>query len=107
MTELKQRLDHARRAELAWEEFFAPMIAELKAAYTERLAEVANTELNPRKRSDKVTALANALKIVGTLESGMLETIRDGELAKQEQLRAEKIEQMAPSARRLLNIAPF
>jgi hypothetical protein len=37
----------------------------------------------------------------------MLETIRDGELAKQEQLRAEKIEQMAPSQRRLLNIAPF
>lgn len=92
---------------LAWEEFFEPMIGELRNAYAERMVIVANDELNPRKRADKLTALSNAMKILGTLESGMREMLRDGELAQQEKLRADKLENMAPSQRRLLNIAPF
>lgn len=102
-----ERIEHARRAMLAWEEFFEPMIGELRNAYAERMVIVANDELNPRKRADKLTALSNAMKILGTLESGMREMLRDGELAQQEKLRADKLENMAPSQRRLLNIAPF
>lgn len=103
----KERIEHARRAMLAWEEFFEPMIGGLREAYAERIVQIANTDLNPRKRADKLTALSNAMKILSTLESGMREAIRDGDLARQEMLRAEKIEQLSPSQRRLLEIAPF
>jgi hypothetical protein len=103
----KERIEHARRAELAWDEFFAPMIEAMLGEYQARMVEVANTELNPRKRADKITALSNAIRIAQNLRDGMRETIRDGELARQDMTRAEKIENMAPSARRLLNIAPF
>lgn len=107
MTDAKQRIAHADRAQRAWDEFFAPMIAELRSAYSERMVEVATTELNHAKRADKITALSNAVKILDTLKGGMLEAIRDGELAKEDMLRAERIEQLSPSRRRLLNIAPF
>ncbi len=100
----EQRLAVAHRANAAWEEFFAPMIGELRAAYSERIVELANTELSRDSRADKITALSNALKILATLESGMLEAVRDGELAKAEKLRAAKIEQMTKPQRRLLSI---
>lgn len=107
MTDPRERIDTARRAMLAWEEFFEPMIGELRDAYAERIIEIANTDLNPRKRADKLTALSNAMKILQTLESGMREILRDGELAKRDSVRAEKIETMSPSQRRLLGIAPY
>lgn len=83
------------------------MVGELKSAYTERLAEVANTELSRDKRTDKITALSNALKILSTLESGMMEIIRDGELARADKLRTEKVEKMTAPQRRLLGMAPY
>lgn len=106
MTEA-ERIARARRAELAWDEFFAPMIEAMLGEYQARMVEVANTELNPRKRADKITALSNAIRIAQNLKDGMRETIRDGELVQQELIRADKVERMAPSARRLLNIAPY
>lgn len=99
-----QRAARAFQAERAWEEFFGPMIGELRSAYSERMIEVANSDLNRDSRSDKITALSNALKILATLEGGMREAIRDGEIARQEKLRAEKVEQMTAPKRRLLNI---
>ena len=104
---IADRIATASRAEQAWNEFFGPMIVELRSAYSERLVEVANTELNRDRRGDKITALSNAMKILATLESGMREAIRDGDLAKQEKLKAERIEQMTAPQRRLLNIGPF
>jgi hypothetical protein len=103
----EQRIARAFQAENAWNEFFAPMIAELRSAYSERVIEIANTELSRDSRSDKITALSNALKILATLEAGMKETIRDGELARQDKIRADKIEQMTKPQRRLLGIAPY
>ena len=106
MTEI-ERIARAQRAQNAWDEFFAPMVGELKSAYIERLAEVANTELSRDKRADKITALSNALKILSTLESGMMEIIRDGELARAGKLRTEKVEKMTAPQRRLLGMAPY
>ena len=103
----KTRIANADRAQRAWDEFFSPMFAELRSAYSERIAEVATTDLAPRSRADKITALSHALKILANLEGGMLETIRDGELAQAEQLRVEKIEQMTAPKRRLLNIGAY
>jgi hypothetical protein len=101
-----QRIARAHRAQGAWDEFFAPMLTEIKNAYSERIVEIANTELSRDKRSDKITALSNALKVVAALEGGMLEVIRDGELARADKLRAEKVEKMTAPQRRLLGIAP-
>ena len=82
------------------------MIAELRNAYSERMVEVANSELSRDKRADKITALANATKILTQLENGMQAIIADGELAKKEKAKAERIEQMTAPQRRLLNIGP-
>lgn len=101
---ISDRIARAQRAEHAWGEFFAPMIHELRNAYSERMVEVANTELNRDKRADKITALSNAQKILTVLESGMRETIKDGELAQREKLRADKIEGMSAPQRRLLQM---
>ena len=104
---MSERIARAHRAQAAWDEFVGPILGELKAAYSERLVEVANSELNPAKRADKITALSNAVKILAQLESGMLAVIRDGEMAQRDKLRADKIEGMTMAQRRLLNIGPF
>lgn len=102
----EERIARAYRASKAWEEFFGPMIGELKSAYSERLVDIANIELSRDKRTDKITALSNALKILSTLEAGMQEAIADGDVARTEKLRSERVEQMTKPQRRLLNIAP-
>lgn len=107
MRDAKERIASADRAQRAWEEFFEPMMGALRDAYSERMLEVATTELNPAKRADKITALSNAVKVLDTLKGGMLETIRDGELAQAEQLRVERIEKMTAPKRRLLNIGAY
>lgn len=106
MTEA-DRIARAERAATAYREFFEPMIDELKEEYAYRIVEIANTELSRDKRADKITALSNAHKILTTLDGGMLEIIRDGELAKRDKLKAERVEQMTAPARRLLGIAPY
>lgn len=102
-----ERKATSEHAQTAWDEFIGPMISELRAEYGSRIVEVANSELNRDKRSDKITALSNAVRILDTLDAGMQAIIRDGEVARQELLRAEKIEQMTKPQRRLLGIAPY
>lgn len=103
----QERIAKAFRAQQAFDEFFAPMLANLREEYTSRLVDVANSELHPTNRSDKITALSNALKVVGMLEAGMREAIRDGDLAKADKLRAEKIEKMSDAQQRLLKITGY
>lgn len=105
MTEA-ERIARAHRAESALREFFEPIIGELRETYSARIVEVATTELARDKRSDKITALSTALKIVDAVESGMRSAIRDGELAKADQLKNKKIEQMTAPQRRMLSMAP-
>jgi hypothetical protein len=106
MTE-RDRIARAQRAQTALDDFLAPMFAELRSEYTARLAEIARTELNRERRADGVAMLAVALRVVDTLEAGMSEIIRDGELAKQSQARAERIEQMSDAQQRLLKIGAY
>ena len=102
-----ERIATATRAQRAWYEFFAPMIERMRAEYRDRMIDIASAELARDSRSDKLTALSHALKILANLENGMLATIRDGEVARNELLRAEKIEGMTAPRRRLLGIAPY
>lgn len=102
-----ERIAKAQRAKTAYEEFIEPMIDELKNVYSERIVEVATTELSRDKRADKLTALSCAHKILTTLDEGMKAMITDGNLAHREKLRADKIEGMTAPARRLLQIGSY
>jgi hypothetical protein len=103
----QERIAKASQARFAFDEFIGPMLDALHDEYTSRLVEIASTELHPAQRSDKITALSNALKIVANLKAGMIEAIRDGELAKIEKLRAERVEQMSDAQQRLLKITGY
>ena len=103
----QQRIARAHNAAAAWDKFVGPEIEAMIAEYTARIVEVANTELNPDKRRDKITALSNAIRIAKNIEAGLHAAITDGDVAKRELLRKDKIEGMTKPARRLLGIAPF
>lgn len=105
MTEA-ERIARAHRASDALD-LITPMFDALDEEWTSRMVEIANTELSRDKRADRITALSHALKISKTIRSGLMEAIRDGEVARGEKLRAEKIEQMTAPQRRLLSISPF
>lgn len=100
------RIGRAHRAQAALDEFLTPMFDALEAEYTARMIEIANTELSRERRTDKITALALALKIVRTTRSGMNEYVRDGELARDSKLRAQSVEKMTAPQRRLFAIGP-
>jgi hypothetical protein len=87
------------------DEFLSPLFAELRDEYTARISHVATTELHPTTRSEAITALSVALKVVDSLQAGMAEVIRDGELAKRDKLKSERIEGMTDAKQRLLRIA--
>jgi hypothetical protein len=102
-----ERIARATRANAAWEEFVEPIISGMEREYTARMVEVANSELSRDKRADKLTALANALKISANVKAAMQAIILDGEVAHKDKLRADRIEQMTAPQRRLLGIAPY
>src|SRR4249919_576859 len=105
MTEA-ERIAKAERAQRAYDEFIGPIMAETRDAYSARIVEIAATELNSRKRADKLTALSFAIRIAEELDTGIKASIMDGDLAEQEKLRTEKIEAMTPSERRLFGLVP-
>jgi hypothetical protein len=101
-----ERAARAQRAQGALDEFLTPLFTDIRSTYSARLIEIASTELNRDKRTDKITALSNALRIVEQLEAGMVAIVKDGEVARSDLLHAAKIEDMTPSQRRLLGFAP-
>ena len=106
MTEA-ERIARAHRAQAALDEFLSPMFAEIKDEYRDRIAEVAVTELHPGTRADKLTTLAVALRVVNSLESGMAAIVLDGEVARKDKVRADRIEQMSDAQQRLLKITGY
>lgn len=104
MTEA-ERIAKAHQAKSAWE-IVEPILNDMDAEYTRRIAEVANTELSRDKRADKLTALSNALRISGNIRSGLQAAIMDGEVAQRDKLRSDRIEKMTAPQRRLLQIGP-
>jgi hypothetical protein len=87
-------------------EFISPILAEIKSGYAARIAEIAVAELNPKTRSEKITALAIAMKVLANVENGLNNAIEAGKVAQQSLLKADKIERMGREDRRLLDIVP-
>ena len=103
---LQDAVAKGQRAEAAWTEFVALPLEDMVGEYTARIVEIANTELNPAKRSEKLTALSNGIRIAENIRSGLQAAIKDGETAQKELLRARKIEDMTAPQRRLLGLVP-
>ena len=55
----------------------------------------------------KITALANATRIVAEVRAQIVALVMDGEDAKHGLIRAQRIEDMTPAKRRLLKIGAF
>lgn len=101
-----ERKARGERAATYRDEFLAPIIEENRSAYQARIIEIATTELNPRKRSEKLTALSVAIKVLGNIENGLNAIVQDGDMAAKNLLRTDVIEKMGRGERRLLEIAP-
>ena len=87
-------------------EFIGPILKDTRSGYMERIAEIAATELNPKSRSEKITALSIALKVLGNVENGLNAAIEAGKVAEQSLIKADRIERMGREDRRLLDIVP-
>jgi hypothetical protein len=94
------------RAKAYRDEFLGPSIDQQRDAYSKRIIEIASTELDPRTRNDKLTALSFALRVLDNVASGIDAAIRDGEIAEGNLMKADRIERMTPEKRRLLQFAP-
>lgn len=106
MTEA-ERIARANRAQAALDEFLAPILDEVEQTYLKRLREVSTTDYGLKSRSDKQTALSFALSVVDAVRSGMSEVILDGKVARDSQLRAERMETMTDPQKRLLGLTPY
>lgn len=95
-----------QRARSLMEEFVAPALGGMRDEYLARMADVATKELDPKVRADKITALSTALRILDNVTAGIEATIMDGEAAQKKLIRAEDVERMSPTKRRLFQIAP-
>ncbi|MFD1104590.1 hypothetical protein [Sphingobium olei] len=89
------------RAALAWEEFVEPAIAALRAAYTERLTEIAADE---PWSSDKIVKFAVATRVIDRVEAQIKSAILNGIDARGKVERAREIEQLPAAKRKWLNI---
>ena len=94
-----------QRAQQA-EEFIGPILDDIRASYADRIVEIASKELDPKVRTDKLTALSTALRILDNLSNGLDAVIRDGEVAEKNIIKVENIEKLSPGRKRLLGIVP-
>lgn len=99
-----QRVERARQAQMALNDFLDPAFEAVVTAYAERLEVLAST--TPWE-AGKITALANAQRIAKEVRNQIALFVADGQDAKRGLIRAEKIEELTPARKRLLNIGVF
>ena len=99
-------IHRAQRASLL-REILDPIIAECRRDYTDKIVAIASSELDPRAREQKLTSLSVATRILDNISQGLIAVVKDGEMAHQQQLRADKIEAMSAPARKLFNVIPY
>lgn len=104
MTDLteSQRVERARRAQMALDEFVAPALALIEANYAEKMITVA-ASTDPRA-AESIVRLANGIKVARQV-GGLIEAyVMDGDMAKRDMIHARNIEEMSPAQQRLLKI---
>jgi hypothetical protein len=100
----QQRVERANRAKRAMEEFLDPAFELVMDTYLSRVEELSAKE--PWSAS-KITALANATRIAREVRSQIEAIVRDEVDARAGIKRAQRIEELSPARRRLLQIGPF
>src|SRR4051812_38652648 len=75
-------------------EFITPILEETRQGYLSRIAEIAATELNPKSRAEKITALSIALKVLKNLTNGLESAIEAGRVAERSLIKSDEIERM-------------
>ena len=105
MTEA-ERASLGHRAQTALDEFIGPAVQAYRTTLLARIGDVATTELDSRKRADKLSSLSLALRVADEIEGGLKDMVRDGEYAVAQMERIDKIERMTPAKRSLLNVGP-
>jgi hypothetical protein len=88
-------------------EFIGPILDETRQGYLSRIAEIAATELNPRVRTEKITALSIALKVTNNLRNGLDAAIEAGRVAEKSLIRSDEVERMGKEQRRIFDIVPL
>ena len=106
MTELndQERVERGRRARAAIDEYFAPALGRAHDMFSARLKEICARE---PWATERIAAVANAIRILEELGKDLEAAIHDGEDAVQRRLRAERYEKLTPARRRLLGIGAF
>lgn len=94
-----------QRASLC-DEFIRPILDETKQGYLDRIAEIASSELNPKARTEKITALSIALKVLKNIDNGLYAAIEAGRVAERNMIRSDEVERMGAERRRLFDIVP-
>ena len=100
----EERIERARRAQHALDDFLAPAFEVVVEEYHGRLAAVCAKE---PWAADKIAALANANRIVQEVHRQIVGLVLDADDAKAKKARAQHIESLTPAKRRLLNIGGF
>lgn len=97
-----QRIERARRADMAMEEFMGPAFEFARTAYMDRLAQIAAAE---PWATDKIAKLAIATRILDEVKGQIVAVIHDGDVAKSEMIRAEQIEKIPHAKRKILGLS--
>lgn len=100
MTE-QERIERGFQAKRALEGFLDPAFEQVRAEYAGRLAAICASE---PWATNKIAALANASRIVEEVRSQIMGLILDGAEAEQRKTRAQRVEELSPAKRRLLQI---
>jgi hypothetical protein len=101
MTE-RERVERARRAKMAMDEFFVPAFAVVEQDYAEKMIAVA-ASTDPRS-PEIIARLANGIKVARQVRGLIEAAIHDGQEAQAKLDRAEKLDKLTPSQRRLVSI---
>lgn len=99
-----ERIERARRAQLALDEFLTPVFDIIGAEYLGRLKAITSRE---PWEAGKISSLANASRIVDEVRNQITALVLDGQEAQAKINRAKRVENMSASDRRLLGIGPF
>jgi hypothetical protein len=87
-------------------EFITPILDETRNGYLSRIADIAATELNPKARTEKITALSIALKVLNNLTNGLDAAIEAGRVAERSLIKSDEIERLGKEPRRIFDIVP-
>lgn len=101
-----QTAARGQRAQLC-DEFIRPILDETRDGYLSRIAEIAATELDPKVRTQKITSLSIALKVLKNMDNGLSAAIEAGRVAEKNLIRSDEIERLGSERRRLLDIVPL